>query len=286
MNKVQLDIIPVLTTPSGSCLTTKNWQETGVTRVSYELSALLLKPGLDYLKTLSSMANYYPWGGEWVLNASTLKANSEGIFVLRSPFDGARVTCTREDIVTLIMQLEPQYAILPKGFHVVSENCYQEMSQNTQLFIPVSEVANYPYTLIQGLYYAGGPLDEVLADIRDHKRDYPHALHYVLADIFSMRRIADLGVNFIESDDLAKEACVGRVIASEGIIDLTHKDYAMQFEVVDAKCTCPTCAQQFTRAYLHHLLEHTPLLCQRMLIQHNVAFARSRIICSAGEAAA
>lgn len=284
MNTVQLDIIPVLTTPSGSCLTIKNWQETGVTRVSYELSALLLKPGLDYLKTLTSMANYYPWVGEWVLNASTLKANSEGIFILRSPFDGARVTCTREDIVTLIMQLKPQYAILPNGFHLVGETSFQEMSQNTRLFIPFSEVANYPHTLIQGLYYAGSALEDDLAEIRKHQRDYPHALHYVVADILSMRRIADLGVNYIESDDLAKEACVGRVIASEGIIDLTHKDYAMQFDVLDMECTCPTCTQKFTRAYLHHLLEHTPLLCQRMLIQHNLTVMRTTLIGSPGEA--
>ena len=284
MTKDQLDIIPVLTTPSGSCLTAKNWQETGVTRVSYELSALLLKPGLDYLKTLFSMADYYPWEGEWVLNASTLKANSEGIFVLRSPFDGARVTCTREDIVNLIMQLKPQYAILPKGFHLVSEDCYQGMSQNTRLFIPVSEVSYYPHTFIHGLYYAGDVIEDVLADIRDHQRDYPHALHYVVADILSMRRVAELGVNYIESDGLANEACVGRVIASEGIIDLTQQDYAMQFEVVDSECTCPTCTQQFTRAYLHHLLEHTPLLCQRMLIQHNVTVMRTKLICSPCEA--
>ena len=44
----------------------------------------------------------------------------------------------------------------------------------------------------------------------------------------------------------------------------------MQFETIDPECTCPTCSQQFTKAYLHHLLQQTPLLCHRLLIQHNV----------------
>lgn len=263
-------LIPVLTTQSGSCLTAKNWQEAGVTRVSYELSSLLFKPGLDYLKTLPSMDAYFPWKGEWVLNASTLSPNAEGVYVLRSTSDGSRVTCSREDIVALILQLKPQYAILPKGFHHVGDDVYCQLSETTRLFAPAIDVAQYSRQTVQGLYYEG----DVIEEIRRYQLDYPQAQHYVanITDLSLIRLIYDLGVQYIESDYLASEASAGRVLSSDDWIDLKNPDYAMQFEVVDSGCSCPTCMQNLTRAYLHHLLEHTPLLCQRMLIQHNVGF--------------
>lgn len=310
MTKQNLTVIPILTTPAGSCLTVKNWQEAGVTCVSYELAALLLKPGLAYLKTLPHMVSYFPWEGEWVLNVSTLKANSEGIYVLRSPFDGSRITCSLDDIVDLLLQLKPTHAILPQGFHRVSGERYRQMLLTTMLFIPVTEAKHYPRELVTGLYYAGDSIEDVLGSIQTYQLEYPQVQHYVAdrADLLLGRvynsfsrptfrglsagvhwenlncksaiidRIVELGVKYIESDFFASEACDGRVSSSEGMIDLKNPEYALQFDVIESGCICPTCAQHFTRAYLHHLLEHTPLLCQRMLIQHNFG-ALDNVVC-------
>ncbi len=57
-----------------------------------------------------------------------------------------------------------------------------------------------------------------------------------------------------------------------GPIDLRLSSERMNFNVLDPNCSCPTCTQKLTRAYLHHLLQHTPLLCQRFLILHNIQF--------------
>lgn len=46
--------------------------------------------------------------------------------------------------------------------------------------------------------------------------------------------------------------------------------YATDNQVLRPGCDCETCQAFLSRAYLHHLLEHTPLLAQRFLIVHNV----------------
>ena len=54
-------------------------------------------------------------------------------------------------------------------------------------------------------------------------------------------------------------------------IDGSHKT----IEVEESEnCSCETCSQGFTRAYFHHLLQHTPLLAQRFLVIHNVFFTQ------------
>ena len=76
------------------------------------------------------------------------------------------------------------------------------------------------------------------------------------------------------SDKPADDAFQGRVyrmdtftIRTVSILDTIFADH---FEPIDNACTCPTCQQGFTCAYLHHLYQNTPLLCQRYLIMHNI----------------
>ncbi len=258
-------IIPVLNTPAGSCLTAKNWQEAGVQYVSYYLSFLLVKPGLAYLKTLPEWTHYSGWEGDWVLNASMPAPNAEGQYVFRSPFDGAKMRCSMEDIVDVILHLKPQQVILPEGFEVTNDAIWHQVSTITRLFVPAHERGRYLNRPIHGLYYSIETQD-IAGIIAQHQANYPDLDYYV-----SCSATQSFEAN-VESDQPAKDACSGIVYCSGGKIDLRDKIYATQFERIDSICDCPTCKQQFTRAYLHHLLEHTPLLCQRFLIQHNVVW--------------
>ena len=92
-----------------------------------------------------------------------------------------------------------------------------------------------------------------------------------------MQDLIKAGVQIVESDKPASDACSGVVYSSEGDISILDATFEMQFEPIDAGCECPTCSQQFTRAYLHHLLQHTPLLCQRLLVQHNVHYCQMQL---------
>lgn len=223
--------IPTLTTPAGSCLTADNWREVGVTCVSYDLSFLLIKPGLSYLKILPDWQTYSGWNGEWLLNASMPSPDASGEYVLRSPFDGSRIRCNLRDIVDVILNLKPHQVILPSGFEV-DEATWQQLRTTSMLYVPVEEQMRY-------------------ADRLNH--DHRVAVnHHVI------------------TNQPAADACNGMVYVQDGQLDLKDKAYAMDFDRIVAECQCPTCQQGLTRAYLHHLYEHTPLLCHRFLIQHNV----------------
>ena len=84
-----------------------------------------------------------------------------------------------------------------------------------------------------------------------------------------MQALADCGVQYIVSNSPAQDAYQGQVYTQEGILSLTDESYRLDMNRIADACRCPTCEQQLTRAYLSHLFEHTPLLCQRFLIQHN-----------------
>lgn len=208
MTKQNHVFIPVLTTVAGRSLTANNWQSVNVSCVSFYLTALLVKPGLAYLKVLPDWSRYSGWEGDWILNASMPSLPTDkGQYIYRSPYDGTSVICSMDDLVDIVLNLRPQAVILPQEFR----------------------------------------FDDRLVDITI-LQDTPYG----------------------ESDKPANDACSGIVYSADGAIDLREKRYAMQFECIDEQCQCPTCRQRLTRAYLHHLLEHTPLLCHRFLIQHNV----------------
>ena len=79
------------------------------------------------------------------------------------------------------------------------------------------------------------------------------------------------GFECIESDKPAADALQGIIYTQTGTFNLLDEDNREAFSALDAECDCPTCRAGYTRAYLHHLLQHTPLLAQRFLMMHNVA---------------
>lgn len=75
---------------------------------------------------------------------------------------------------------------------------------------------------------------------------------------------------FQEEDLPAEHGFQALVYTQDGMLDLKEKHYETQHIRIDENCSCTICNQDFTRAYLHHLYFHTPLLAQRLLIMHNV----------------
>lgn len=185
--------IPMIDTPAGQCLTAQNWRDAGITGVSVSLEKLLIKPGLPFLLRLTNLKQYLGWSETLVLNATMPAPSKSGDFVLRSSFDGSRISISIEQVEQLIVQLNP---------------------------------------------------DDVIS--------------------------SESASPWIESDTPAANGMKGRIYTSSGVIDITDSSHALQFFPLDDACACPTCQTGFTRAYLHHLLAQTPLLCQRYLIQHNV----------------
>lgn len=265
-------VIPVLTTPAGQCLTAANWQDAQTQVVSCHLSQLLIKPGLALLDQLVDLKIYIGWPYALVLNASLPKANKSDIYTLRSEYDGSYVRHTKEDIVALINKLKPEYVIFPEN--VADVNVLTELPDTIFPFIPVVDCPVVSTQRIYGVYIyfdkSAQSIDDLLAQVEAHQT-FPL---YVAGDLdldllVSLRQ---KGVQWVESNIPALEAYSGNAYTAEGLQSMVAPQSSMDFSVIDASCQCPTCQQKFTQAYLHHLFHHTPLLCQRLLIMHNIFY--------------
>ena len=267
MKKMQKShFIPVLTTEAGRCLTVENWQEVGVSMVTYDLSALLMKPGFELLSTLPELASYVGWPGDVTLNASMLNIDKNGGFTLRSEYDGSRRRFSLDDMLGLIAQLKPQRVLLPEGV----QDAWQSLPNAV---VPFFTPADLPHGADQsyGVYFLYDKTTQ-FSLLAEHIQKHKNIPCYVGGELSAalIDELADLGVQYIASDVPARDACHGLIYSQGNVISLSDDVFRLDFRVIDDACHCPTCKQQLTRAYLHHLLEHTPLLCQRFLIQHNV----------------
>lgn len=261
------NFIPVMSSEAGLCLTAENWQEAKVTAVSYSLEVLLQKPGLEVLKKITDLSHYLGWSGALILNAMTLVANREGIYHLKSPYDGSKMKLSALELIELVQHLKPDAVILPKNILKDCPGLWDTWPDSISAFIHAEDLHDADVIHIHGIYFNN--FNETMLD---QLEQWNHLPRYVIGDI-SLELIKNLrarGIQFIETDEPAKLALQGQVYSQEGKVNLTSDDTKMKFEIIDPDCTCPSCSQQLTQAYFHHLLQHTPLLCQRFLIQHNI----------------
>ncbi len=63
----------------------------------------------------------------------------------------------------------------------------------------------------------------------------------------------------------------GTLMTSTGRINIKNKKYERDFTPLDSECDC-YCCQNFTRAYLHHLMKCDEILGKRLCSIHNLRF--------------
>ena len=232
----KLEFVPCLTSSAGSALSYIDWQALGVKTASCHLDALLVKPGIDVLHQVKSIAEFMHWPQRLIVNAANLTLDSSGLFRVRSAYDGRLITISLDELLTLIIHLSPDVLVLPVG----------AMSRALERFPASIQLIE---TLTEWRYFVTRELS-----------------------IFAQKPLNTSKMNWFESNTPADDACNGLVYTANGIIQITNLDKAMVFTPLEGSCNCPTCLAGFTWAYLHHLFTNTPGLCQRLLIQHNVGF--------------
>lgn len=265
-------LVPVATSAGGMCLTAQNWREAKVNCLSYSMEALLVKPSLSVLSKISSLKHYVGWSGALILNAASMITKKSGDYQVVSSFDGSKTLIDSETLIRLMFQLRPDAVVMPKGLIKNNPDFWATWPAGITPFIAAEEQVFAPSHIAFGVYLkvnAGQPYEEILGALKPWK-DVPCYLLGACSE-FTLGKLIESKLAWVESDLPVDKAYQGHVYSSDGILDLKDKAFEMVFEPIDSHCSCPTCMQGFTQAYLHHLYSNTPLLSQRFLIQHNLA---------------
>lgn len=266
---------PVLTSDAGLCLTPNNWHEVNVQTVVYYLDALLFKPGLDVLHSISNFAHYTNCSGEVIINASTLVANKEGTIILRSPYNGSKLSLNYPQLIKLINHLKPSRVILPRGIIKNYPQIWDEWNQEIVPYITNEDLVGDTPSMHYGVYLS---ISESSFD--EHLQANAHLLRYVQGalSLASMKELSQKENLIMECEEPTEYGFLGLAYDGLNVINLKEDKHALSFEKINSSCQCPTCASNLTKAYLHHLYAHTPLLCQRFLIQHNAWSAQQQFV--------
>lgn len=253
-----------LSTPAGGCLTSQNWQALGIEYAAYSLAALLVKPGEHCLKQVTDLGCYLAWPQGLVLDASMLSLNKAGHYMIVSSYDGQRLTYTPQQILTLMSKLQPDMVLLPSMTMPWHETLlWTELPDSILPFFATGFGPQRTTTRSYGYY------------CMDNDEGLPTTSSPLYQITQTVEQVATC--DFWQSNRPAEDGYHGLLYHSSGVFNILDAMHAEQFTVIDAQCHCPTCQQQFTRAYLHHLFQHTPLLCQRLLIQHNVYYIQQKL---------
>lgn len=89
-------------------------------------------------------------------------------------------------------------------------------------------------------------------------------------------RAAKIGYNLFDTVLVTRNARHGTVYTSEGIVRIKNSDMGLDMRPVDSECNCE-CCQNYSRAYLHHMLKNGEATALTLLTIHNLTFYQKLI---------
>ena len=82
------------------------------------------------------------------------------------------------------------------------------------------------------------------------------------------------GVDLFDCVMPSRNARHGHLFTKQGVININNAKYAFDTEPIDSQCRCPVC-ENFSRAYVRHLLTAKEMLGMRLAVMHNLWFYNS-----------
>ena len=79
------------------------------------------------------------------------------------------------------------------------------------------------------------------------------------------------GVDLFDCVMPSRNARHGHLNTWSGIINLKNAKYEKDTAPIDSQCQCPVC-QNYSRAYLRHLIKADEILGMRLAVMHNLFF--------------
>lgn len=254
-----VEYVPVMTTPAGCSLTKENWEALGIRTFSFPLEDLLIKPGLSVLYQVNNLRHYVGLEGQLVLNARNLCSAKNAIYKIHSKYDGQVIQISQSELLDLINHLSPDILIPPSDW---SEELLSLEPSISLYGMTVKEPAEKKAVVYELLPIKGENQQKILYT-------------FEMLTLENVEDFRSLNKIYVETNLPAHNAFQGLISTKSREIIITDQSMATDYRMLDENCDCPPCQQKLTRAYLHHLYSHTPLLCQRLLILHNAYFIKN-----------
>lgn len=237
---------------------------------------------------------------------SVIKISEEGV-LFRSYRDGSKVMLTPEssiqaqkdlgaDIIIPFDELPP-YHIAPEALNksLARTHRWEQRSLEAHLKNPQGQAM---YAVIHGgvnlelrksscdyltnLPFNGFAIGGSMGKTKDEMH---HMLSFTLpllpeetpnhllgiGDLASIDRCVPLGIDTFDSSYPTRSARHGVLLTSQGGLNITKTENALNFGPIEEGCLCPTCTR-FTAAYLHHLFKAHELTSMSLASAHNLYF--------------
>jgi len=92
-----------------------------------------------------------------------------------------------------------------------------------------------------------------------------------IGDLYSIEASVKLGIDTFDSSHPTRCARHGLVFSSKGNVKIGNTEHKFNFRPIDETCTCMVC-QNYTVAYLHHLLKAKEMTGYMLASIHNIHF--------------
>lgn len=209
----------------------------------------------------------------------------------RSNRDGSRLTIHFSDYLSFIQQHNIEFAttMTPYLFNAnrqqkqqvlsIAESwlnqCFDSTTNAHWLAEQMLSTDEEQWQLmqLQQRYPVSGFCFYVTEEANDWQRlnDIDEKYLRVIANVTSYAQVQQAkaaNVDFIIGPFLDVMCEQGQAIVGESLLTISDSQHQTSWQPLSDDCNCETC-QTNTRAYLHHLWQHCPLLAKRNLLAHN-----------------
>ncbi len=304
--------MPVATKATVKTLTPEDLKHCGTEAIISNSLHLFLRPGLEIIEMHGGLHEFMRFPGVIFTDSGGFQMIRKGFFVsaddsgitFQSPYDGRKYKFTPEFSKEVQMRIGSDVAMM-LDYCAEYPASYEDAKKSVILTskwarrFPRSDDGQLNFGIVQGATYEdlrrksaedlaamdfdgygigglsiGEPkevmhrMTEIVTSILpEDKPRYLMGLGSPLEIIDAVMR----GVDIFDSVFPTRNGRHGTAITSQGMLNLRKADFRNDTRALDEECECYTC-QNFSRAYLHHLLREKEILGMHLLSLHNVCF--------------
>ena len=259
---------------------------------------LHLRPGDEKVKQMGGLHKFTRWdgpiltdsGGFQVFSLAKLRnIKEEGVY-FNSHIDGRKIFMGPEESMRIQSNLGSTIAMAfdecvenPSPYDYTKKSverttrwlkrCIAEMNRLNSLEDTLNR-EQMLFGINQGGLAVGEPTEkmyEIIEAVEPYApKDKPRYLMGVGTPVNILEGIAR-GIDIFDCVMPSRNARHGQLFTWEGVRNINNAKYEVDERPIDEHCDCPVC-QNFSRAYIRHLLKSGEMLGMRLAVLHNLYF--------------